>query len=120
MGGIIGMTGDSISDAGALKYAQVGFCMGPGCDVAKDASDMIILNGSFDSIFKSIKWGRFLYNNIRNFLTFQLTINIVLCFITIFGGITTGRAPLNVVQMLWSNLIMDILGAISLGTEPYK
>lgn len=91
-----------------------------GCDVTKDSSDIIIQNGSFDSIYKAIKWGRFLYNNLRNFLTFQLTINIVLCIITIFGGITTGRAPLNVVQMLWSNLIMDILGAISLGTEPYR
>lgn len=114
------MTGDSISDAQALKHAHVGFCMGGGSDVAKDASDMIITNGSFDAILKSIKWGRALYNNVKNFLTFQLTVNIVLCVITIIGGMTLGRTPLNVVQMLWTNLIMDILAAITLGTESFR
>lgn len=94
--------------------------MGGGCDVAKDASDMIITNGSFDAILKSIKWGRALYNNVKSFLTFQLTVNIVLCFVTILGGMTQGRTPLNVVQMLWANLIMDILAAITLGTESFR
>lgn len=91
------MTGDSISDAAALQTAYVGFCMGDGCDVAKDASDMIIADGSFDSIMKSVKWGRALYTNVKNFLTFQLTVNIVLVSVTAIGGMTVGHTPLNVV-----------------------
>lgn len=94
--------------------------MGSGCDVAKDSSDLIIIDNDFASILKAIKWGRALYDNVRKFIQFQLTINIVLCFITILGGAVIGHPPLNVVQMLWCNLIMDVLGAIALGTEPYR
>lgn len=119
-GGLVGMTGDSIADADALKKANVGLCMGSGCDVAKDNSDLVILDNDFNSIHKSVKWGRAIFDNVRKFIQFQLTINIVLCFITILGGMTLGHPPLNVVQMLWVNLIMDILGAIAIGTEPYK
>jgi magnesium-transporting ATPase (P-type) len=119
-GGLVGMTGDSIADADALKKADVGLCMGSGCDVAKDNSDLVILDNDFVSIHKSVKWGRAIFDNVRKFIQFQLTINIVICFITILGGATLGHAPLNVVQMLWTNLIMDILGAIAIGTEPYK
>lgn len=119
-GGLIGMTGDSIADAQALKQADVGLCMGSGCDVAKDNSDLVILDNDFHSIHRSVKWGRALYDNCRKFLQFQVTINVVICFITILGGATIGHTPLNVVQMLWTNLIMDILGAIALGTEPYS
>ena len=119
-GGLVGMTGDSIADADALKKADVGLCMGSGCDVAKDNSDLVILDNDFVSIHKSVKWGRAIFDNVRKFIQFQLTINIVICFITILGGMTTGHPPLNVVQMLWTNLIMDILGAIAIGTEPYK
>lgn len=114
------MTGDSIADADALKKADVGFCMGTGCDVAKDNSDLVILDNDFVSIYRAVKWGRALFDNVRKFIQFQLTINIVICFITILGGCTVGHTPLNVVQMLWTNLIMDILGAIAIGTEPYK
>jgi P-type E1-E2 ATPase len=114
------MTGDSIADAEALKKADVGLCMGSGCDVAKDNSDLVILDNDFVSIHRSVKWGRAIFDNVRKFIQFQLTINIVICFITILGGCTLGHAPLNVVQMLWTNLIMDILGAIAIGTEPYK
>ena len=114
------MTGDSIADAEALKKADVGLCMGSGCDVAKDNSDLVILDNDFVSIHRSVKWGRAIFDNVRKFIQFQLTINIVICLITIIGGMTLGRAPLNVVQMLWTNLIMDILGAIAIGTEPYK
>jgi magnesium-transporting ATPase (P-type) len=114
------MTGHSISDAEALKKADVGFCMGSGCDVAKDSSDLVILDDDFESIHSSIKWGRSIFDNVRKFLQFQLTINIVICFITILGGCTLGYPPLNVIQMLWINLMMDILGAIAIGTEPYK
>lgn len=119
-GGLVGMTGDSISDAEALLKADVGLCMGSGCDVAKDSSDLIILDNNFISIHKSVKWGRAVFENVRKFIQFQLTINIVLCFITILGGVTLGFTPLNVIQMLWTNLIMDILGAIAICTEPYN
>jgi len=117
--GLIGMTGDSIADAKALQKADVGLCMGSGCDVAKDSSDLIILDDNFVSIHKAIKWGRAIFDNVRKFLQFQLTINISICFVTILGGLSLGHPPLNVVQMLWVNLIMDILGAIAIGTEPY-
>lgn len=118
-GALVGMTGDSIADAKALQLADVGLCMGSGCDVAKDNSDLVILDNNFCSIHSSIKWGRAIFENVRKFIQFQLTINIVLCFITILSGLTLGRTPLNVIQMLWTNLIMDILGAIAIGTEPY-
>ena len=113
------MTGDSIADAEALRKADVGLCMGSGCDVAKDNSDLVILDNDFVSIHRAIKWGRAIFDNVRKFLQFQLTINITLCFITILGGLSLGHPPLNVVQMLWVNLIMDVLGAIAIGTEPY-
>jgi len=96
-GGIIAMTGDSITDAEALKKADVGLCMGSGCEVAKDNSDLIILDNDFYSIYRSIKWGRAIYVNIRKFVQFQLTINVVICFITILGGCTLGRTPLNII-----------------------
>ena len=113
------MTGHSISDSEALKKADVGFCMGSGCDVAKDNSDLVILDDDFESIHSSIEWGRTIFDNVRKFLQFQLTINFVICFITILTGCTTGNIPFNVIQMLWINLVMDILGAIAIGTEPY-
>lgn len=94
--------------------------MGSGCEVAKDYSDLIILDNDFFSIYRSIKYGRAIFDNIRKFVQFQLTINIVICFITILGGCTIGRIPLNIIQMLWVNLIMDVLGAIALGTEAPK
>ena len=119
-GGLVGMTGDSIADAEALRKADVGLCMGSGCDVAKDNSDLVILDNDFVSIHRAIKWGRAIFDNVRKFIQFQLTINIVLCFITILGGLSLGHTPLNVIQMLWINLIMDILGAIAIGTEPYR
>ena len=114
------MTGDSISDAEALQLADVGLCMGSGCDVAKDNSDLIITDNNFVSIQKTVQWGRSIFENVRKFIQFQMTINLVLCFMTILGGCTLGTPPLNVVQMLWTNLIMDVLAAISIGTEPYN
>lgn len=116
-GGIVSMTGDSISDAEALKKADIGLCMGKGCDVAKDNSDLVILDNNFKSIFRSIKWGRAIYDNVKKFLQFQITINIVFCLMTVISGSTLGVIPLNVIQMLWANLIMDVLAAIALGTE---
>jgi P-type Ca2+ transporter type 2C len=116
-GGLVAVTGDSITDAESLKKADVGLCMGSGCEVAKDNSDLIILDNDFYSIYRSIKWGKAIYVNIRKFIQFQLTINLVICFITVIGGCTIGKTPLNIIQMLWVNLIMDVLGAIALGTE---
>jgi P-type Ca2+ transporter type 2C len=117
-GGLVGMSGDSIADALALKEADVGLCMGSGCEVAKENSDLVIMDNDFKSIQRSIKWGRAIFDNVRKFLQFQMTINISLCFIVLLTGATLGRSPLNVIQLLWTNLIMDILGAIAIGTEP--
>ena len=119
-GRLVAMTGDSIADAEALQKADVGLCMGSGCDVDKDNADLIIEDNNFESIHSAIKWGRALFDNVRKFLQFQMTMNISLCSITILGGLTLGHPPLNIVQMLWCNLIMDILGAIALGTEHYS
>jgi len=117
-GGLVGMTGDSVADAMALKEADVGLCMGSGCQVAKDNSDLVIMDNDFVSIHRSIKWGRAIFDNVRKFIQFQMTINISLCLIVVLSGATLGHSPLNVIQLLWANLIMDILGAIALGTEP--
>jgi Ca2+-transporting ATPase len=114
------MTGDSIADAEALRKADVGLCMGSGCDVAKENADLVILDNDFTSIHRAIRWGRAIFDNVRKFIQFQLTVNISLCFVTVLGGLSLGHPPLNVIQMLWVNLIMDTLGAIALGTEPCK
>jgi len=118
VGAMIGIAGDSIADAEVLKVADVGLCMGRGCDVAKDNSDLVILDNNFNSIRRSILWGRAMYENVRKFLQFQLTINVSLVAIVFVSGCTLGSVPFNVIQLLWMNLIMDILAAISLGTEP--
>lgn len=112
------MTGGNISDAEALKKADVGFCMGSGNDVAKDNSDLIVLDDNFVSIHKAINWGRNIFENMRKFIVFQLTINIVVCLVMVLGGAVIGHNPFNVIQLLWINLAMDILSAIALGTEP--
>lgn len=117
-GGLVAMTGGSITDAQALRKADVGLAMGTGCDVAKDNADLVILDNDFASIHRAILWGRQIFDNVRKFLQFQVTVNIVICIVTVLGGATIGQIPLNVVQMLWTNLIMDVLGAIALGTEP--
>jgi len=116
--GIVSMTGDSVSDVDALKTASVGICMGDGCQVAKESSDLVILDNDFVSIHRSIKWGRTLFDNVRKFLQFQLTINLTVCLLVLISCATLGRSPLNVIQLLWTNLIMDVLAAIALGTEP--
>jgi len=112
------VVGDSMADAAALKAATVGICMKSACDVAKMNADVILLENEFTHIRTALMWGRQLSRNMQRFLTFQLTINIVICFITVTGSII-GHPPLNIIQMLWTNLIMDILGAIALGTESW-
>lgn len=118
MGECVAMTAEGINDATALKQANVGICMGvSGTEVAKDASDIIILDDNFISVFRSVQYGRNIYDNIRKFFQFQMVVNVVCVFIVLISGITLGESPFNVIQLLWINLIMDTLGAIALSTE---
>ncbi|KAK3418400.1 hypothetical protein EUGRSUZ_H04361 [Eucalyptus grandis] len=117
-GHVVAVTGDGTNDAPALKEADIGLSMGiQGTEVAKESSDIVILDDNFASVVTVLRWGRCVYNNIQKFIQFQLTVNVAALVINFVAAVSSGDVPLTAVQLLWVNLIMDTLGALALATE---
>lgn len=117
-GEVVAVTGDGTNDAPALKEADIGLSMGiQGTEVAKESSDIVILDDNFTSVATVLRWGRCVYNNIQKFIQFQLTVNVAALVINFISAVSAGEVPLTAVQLLWVNLIMDTLGALALATD---
>jgi Ca2+-transporting ATPase len=117
-GHVVIVTGDGINDAPALKQAHLGLSMGVhGTEMAKQSSDIVILDDDFESVVAVLKWGRCVCNNIQNFLHFQLTVIVVVFVVNIVAAVNSIKLPLTALQLLWVNVIKDILGSLALATE---